>query len=68
MENRRDELEKFAYVFNYKIKELTSQIGPRQHEVNALIQQFHHVGIFLLFVRVSFAHFDCLDGSRISFT
>mgnify|MGYP006996223034 CR=1 FL=1 len=67
MENRRDELEKFAYVFNYKIKELTSQIGPRQHEVNSLIQQFHHVTIFLLNC-LSFSHFDCLDGSRISFT
>jgi hypothetical protein len=43
MENRRDELEKFAYVFNYKIRELTNQIGPRQHQINALIEQFNNV-------------------------
>jgi hypothetical protein len=47
MENRRDELEKFAYVFNYKIRELTSQIGPRQHEVQALIEQFNNVNFFI---------------------
>lgn len=53
MENRRDELEKFAYVFNYKIRELTNQIDPRQHEIKALIEQFNNVNqliiLFLLF-------------------
>ncbi|CAF1441079.1 unnamed protein product, partial [Adineta steineri] len=43
MENRGEELEKFAYVFNYKIRELTSQIGPRQYEVQALIEQFNNM-------------------------
>jgi hypothetical protein len=53
MENRRDELEKFAYVFNYKIRELTSQIGPRQYEVQALIEQFNNVKHFY-FVQFSY--------------
>jgi hypothetical protein len=43
MENRRDELQKFAYVFNYKIRQLTNQITPKQHEVNALIDLFNNV-------------------------
>jgi hypothetical protein len=48
MENRRDELEKFAYVFNYKIRELTNEIGPRQYEVKALIQQFNNVRLYFI--------------------
>ena len=47
MESRQDELEKFVYVFNYKIRELTSQMGPRQYEVQALIEQFNSVIIIL---------------------
>ncbi|CAF3780225.1 unnamed protein product [Rotaria sp. Silwood1] len=43
MENRQDELEKFAYVFNYKIRELTNEIAPRQHEVKALIEQYNNM-------------------------
>ncbi|CAF3849927.1 unnamed protein product [Didymodactylos carnosus] len=43
MERRREELEKFAYVFNYKISELTSQIGPREHEVKQLLEQFDNM-------------------------
>ncbi|CAF1929613.1 unnamed protein product [Rotaria magnacalcarata] len=43
MENRKDELEKFAYVFNYKIRELTSEMGPRQREVQALMEQFNNM-------------------------
>jgi hypothetical protein len=54
MENRRDELEKFAYVFNYKIRELTSQIGPRQYEVQALIEQFNNVNNFIYSIFYSF--------------
>ncbi|CAF1266649.1 unnamed protein product [Rotaria sp. Silwood1] len=34
MENQKDELEKFAYVFNYKIRELNNEIAPRQHEMD----------------------------------
>jgi hypothetical protein len=49
MENRRDELEKFAYVFNYKIRELTNKIGPREYEVQSLIQQFNNVHFLFLF-------------------
>jgi len=60
MENRRDELEKFAYVFNYKIRELTSQIGPRQYEVQALIEQFNNVNnfIYLTFILFIFIYLD----------
>jgi hypothetical protein len=47
MENRRDELEKFVYVFNYKIKELTNQLSPRQNEIKALIQLFNNVFFFI---------------------
>jgi len=47
MENRRDQLQKFAYVFNYKIRELTNQIDPRQHQINALIEQFNNVRLLL---------------------
>jgi hypothetical protein len=53
MENRRDQLEKFAYVFNYKIKELTNQIGPRQHQINALIEQFNNVRLLFTFHRTN---------------
>ena len=49
MENRRDELEKFAYVFNYKIRELTNKIGPREYEVQSLIQQFNNVDFLIKF-------------------
>lgn len=52
MENRKDELEKFAYVFNYKIRELTNKIGPRQHEVQALIEQFKNVNHFHYFISI----------------
>ena len=48
MENRRDELEKFAYVFNYKIRELTNEIAPRQYEIQALIEQFNNVRFNIL--------------------
>ena len=58
MENRRDELEKFAYVFNYKILELTNQISPRQYEVQALIDQFTQVDSRLILVDFHFS----LDG------
>ncbi len=58
MENRRDELEKFAYVFNYKIRELTSQIGPRQYEVQALIEQFNNVWIFIYQILLFYFHLD----------
>ncbi len=58
MENRRDELEKFAYVFNYKIRELTSQIGPRQNEVKALIEQFNNVWIFIYQILLFYFHLD----------
>jgi len=61
MENRRDELEKFAYVFNYKIRELTSQIGPRQYEVQALIEQFNNVNYFIYSNFILFI-FIYLDG------
>jgi hypothetical protein len=47
MESRRDQLEKFAYVFNYKIRELTNEIDPREHEIKALIEQFNNVLNFL---------------------
>ena len=43
MENRRDELLKFSYVFNYKIKQLNSQLSPRQFEINGLINLFNNV-------------------------
>ena len=43
MENRQDELEKFTYVFNYKIRELTNQLGPRQYEIQGLIEEFQNV-------------------------
>ncbi|CAF1583771.1 unnamed protein product [Rotaria sp. Silwood1] len=43
MENRQDELEKFAYVFNYKNRELTNEIAPRQHQVKALIEQYNYM-------------------------
>ncbi|CAF1617499.1 unnamed protein product [Rotaria sp. Silwood1] len=43
MENQQDELEKFAYVFNYKIRELNNEIAPRQHEVKALIKQYNNM-------------------------
>ncbi|CAF2070947.1 unnamed protein product [Rotaria magnacalcarata] len=45
MENRKDELEKFAYVFNYKIRGLTSEMGSRQREVQALMEQFNNIKI-----------------------
>jgi hypothetical protein len=61
MENRRDELEKFAYVFNYKIRELTGQIGPRQYEVQALIEQFNNVNYFI-YSNFTLFIFIYLDG------
>ena len=43
MENRRDELLKFSYVFNYKIKQLNSQLSPRQYEIKALMTLCYNV-------------------------
>jgi len=55
MESRRDQLEKFAYVFNYKIRELTNEIDPRQHEIKALIEQFNNVYLFIyLFIQFNY--------------
>lgn len=46
-EYRKDELEKFTYVFNYKIEELTNEMIPRQNEIKGLIEQFNNVCLFL---------------------
>ena len=43
MEIRRNQLEKFLYVFNYKIHQLNSDISPREYQINSLLQQFSKV-------------------------
>ncbi|CAM4807318.1 unnamed protein product [Rotaria magnacalcarata] len=58
MENRKDELEKFAYVFNYKIRGLTSEMGSRQREVQALMEQFNNIKIFIYFIRLIIILFE----------
>lgn len=47
IEIRREDLEKFLFVFNYKIRELTTQVNPRQQEFHFVQQQSKQVRLFV---------------------
>lgn len=40
------ELEKFKFVLDYKIKELKKQIEPREEEIAGMKEQIKEVGVF----------------------
>lgn len=49
MKKKNQELEKFKFVLDYKIKELKKQIEPREDDIKAMKDQIQEVDIeFLL--------------------
>lgn len=45
MSTRRNQLERFIHVFHFKIRQLTSQMDPRQNECRSLMDLFNNVGL-----------------------
>lgn len=49
MKKKNQELEKFKFVLDYKIKELKKQIEPRENDIKAMKEQIQEVNdLFLL--------------------
>ena len=54
LKKKNQELEKFKFVLDYKIKELKKQIEPRENDIKAMKEQIQEVNdLFLLFCFVS---------------
>lgn len=43
LKQKNQELEKFKFVLDYKIKELKKQIEPREHEIKVMKEQIQKV-------------------------
>lgn len=43
MKKKNQELEKFKFVLDYKIKELKKQIEPRENDIKAMKEQIQEV-------------------------
>jgi uncharacterized protein (DUF3084 family) len=50
LKKKNQELEKFKFVLDYKIKELKRQIEPRENEIAAMTA---HIQVFLSISRLS---------------
>ena len=44
LKKKNQELEKFKFVLDYKIKELKKQIEPRENDIKAMKEQIQEVG------------------------
>lgn len=47
MKKKNQELEKFKFVLDYKIKELKKQIEPREADIKAMKEQIQEVCILM---------------------
>ena len=47
MKKKNQELEKFKFVLDYKIKELRKQMEPRENEIKRMKEQIQKVGIMI---------------------
>ena len=47
LKKKNQELEKFKFVLDYKIKELKKQIEPRENDIKAMKEQIQEVGYSL---------------------
>lgn len=52
MKKKNQELEKFKFVLDYKIKELKKQIEPREADIKAMKEQIQEVKNLLNIYRV----------------
>lgn len=54
MKKKNQELEKFKFVLDYKVKELRKQIEPRENDIKSMKDQIQEVSVncvvLLLFV------------------
>ena len=50
LKKKNQELEKFKFVLDYKIKELKKQIEPRENDIKAMKEQIQEVNDLFLFV------------------
>lgn len=48
LKKKNDELEKFKFVLEYKVKELKKQLEPRENEVKEMKEQVHEVRSIVL--------------------
>ena len=48
LKKKNQELEKFKFVLDYKIKELKKQIEPRESDINNMKEQIQEVSICLI--------------------
>ena len=48
LKKKNQELEKFKFVLDYKIKELKKQIEPRENDIKEMKEQIQEVPLFLL--------------------
>ena len=48
LKKKNQELEKFKFVLDYKIKELKKQIEPRENDIKAMKEQIQEVGTKLV--------------------
>lgn len=56
MKKKNQELEKFKFVLDYKIKELKKQIEPRENDIKAMKEQIQEVNDLFLFFFVLFLY------------
>ena len=63
MKKKNQELEKFKFVLDYKIKELKKQIEPRENDIKAMKEQIQEVNdlfLFFYFVTICEEKNSCL--------
>ena len=65
MKRKNQELEKFKFVLDYKIKELKKQIEPREIEIKDMKEQITNVSISSSSPPAQSMILFILDGSRI---
>ena len=61
LKKKNQELEKFKFVLDYKIKELKKQIEPRENDIKAMKEQIQEVGTFNVFLSVLYLFIDSLS-------
>ena len=62
MKKKNQELEKFKFVLDYKIKELKKQIEPRENDIKAMKEQIQEVNdlVLVFFVSICEEKNSCL--------
>ncbi len=70
LKKKNQELEKFKFVLDYKIKELKKQIEPRENDIKQMKEQIQEVSIYLFqrFIHISYAQIMTLLLTKRSWT